>query len=107
MGKYVGRNDIIILKVNGESMNKIIPDGSFIVVDPSKNSAADLNDRDIVVFSNGNDYCVKKYIHDKTKQRFIFRPKSTEDMFTDIVVSYDVAYEIKLIGKIVKYIVDL
>lgn len=107
MGKYAGRDNVVLLKVNGDSMNKIIPDNSFIVVDTSKNSAEDLKDRDIVVFSCDGQYSVKRYIHDVNNQRFIFRPESTEDVFTDIVVSYEEASELKIIGKVVKYIVNL
>ena len=38
LGKYAGNKNIIILKVNGESMNNIIPNDSYIVVDTSTKS---------------------------------------------------------------------
>lgn len=107
MGKYAGRKGIILLKVNGESMNNVIPDGSYIVVDTSKTNVADISDRDIVVFSENGSYSVKRYINDKSNDRFLFKPDSTDDTFTAIEVKYENSSNLKLIGKVVKYIVNL
>lgn len=108
MGKYAGRKGIILLKANGESMNKIIPNGSFMVVDTTKKYVTDIYDKDIVVFANGGEgYSVKRYINDKQNKRFIFKPESTDDTFLNIVIDYDKSDDLRLIGKVVKYIVDL
>lgn len=108
MGKYAGRKGIIILKVNGESMNKLIPDSAYIVVDTTKKYISDIYDKDIVVFANGGEgYSVKRYINDKLNKRFIFKPESTDDTFLNIVVDYDKSTDLKLIGRVVKYIVNL
>lgn len=108
MGKYAGRKGIIILKVNGESMNKIIPDGAYIVVDTNKTHVTDIKDRDIVVFANnGEGYSIKRYVNDVKNERFLFKPESTDDTFTAIEVSYGNSSDLKLIGKVVKYIVSL
>lgn len=107
LGKYAGKKDIIILKVNGESMNNIIPDGSFIVVDTSRKQVSDINDRDIVVFAENGSYSLKRYINDKNNQRFLFKPDSTDDTFTPIEVSYEESINLKLIGRVVKYVVNL
>lgn len=108
LGKYAGRKSIILLKVNGESMNKIIPDGSYIVVDTTKTSVTDLCDKDIVVFTNnGEGYSVKRYVNDTANQRFIFKPESDDDTFTPIIVNYEDSTDLKVVGKVVKYIVNL
>lgn len=108
MGRYAGRKGIIILKVNGDSMNKLIPDGAFIVVDTNRNTVTDITDRDIVVFANsGEGYSVKRYVNDVKNERFLFKPESTDDTFTAIEISYENSSDLKLIGKVVKYIVNL
>lgn len=107
MGRYAGKKGIILLKVNGESMNNVIPDGSYIVVDTSKTNVADISDRDIVVFSENGSYSVKRYVNDIANERFLFKPDSTDDTFTAIEVKYENSSNLKLIGKVVKYIVNL
>ena len=107
MGKYAGRKGIIILKVNGESMNKIIQDGAYIVVDTNKTHVTDIKDRDIVVFANSEGYSVKRYVNDVKNERFLFKPESLDDTYSDITVEYSESSELKLIGKVVKYIVSL
>jgi len=105
MGRYSKRRDIWFMKINGDSMNKIIPHGSLIAV---KNvSLEDLKDNDIVVFSNGYDYSTKRFFNDKINERIIFRPDSTELCFTDYTIPYKNANELKIHGKVVTYIVNL
>ena len=107
LGKYARSKNIILLKINGESMNKIIPNGSYIVVDTSRNTIHDIKDRDIVVFSENGSYSVKRYINDSVNQRILFKPDSTDDTFTAIEVKYENSEYLRLIGKVVKYIVNL
>lgn len=107
LGKYARNKNIIILKVNGESMNNIIPNGSYIVVDTSKKHASDIKDRDIVVIAENGLYTVKRYINDPSNERFIFKPDSSDDTYLPIEISYSRASEIELIGRVIKYIVNL
>lgn len=107
MGKYAGRKSVVLLKVNGESMNNVIPNGSYIVVDTSKAKVSDISDRDIVVFSENGSYSVKRYINDRTNERFLFKPDSSDDTFTAIEIKYEESTDLRLIGKVVKYIVNL
>src|SRR5699024_1715337 len=66
MGKYAGHKDIIISKINGDSMDKLMNDGSFIAIKQINNAEA-LNNGDIVVFSHNHEYSVKYfYKHDDT-----------------------------------------
>ncbi|MEV2558532.1 XRE family transcriptional regulator [Paenibacillus larvae] len=104
MRKWAGSEDIYIMRVNGESMNKVIPHNSLIVV---KNiELSELNNGDIVIYSNGNEYSVKRFYNDKVNSRVIFRPDSTDPSFTDYLVSYGNISEIKIHGKVVVYVVD-
>lgn len=105
MGKWARDKDIFILKVNGESMNKVLPNQSLIAV--KIYDIKNLKDGDIVVFSDGHDYSVKHFYNDTTNQRFIFRPNSYDSSFTDYIVDYDKSDELKIYGKVVVYIVSI
>lgn len=103
MGRYAGSKDIFFLKVNGESMNKFIPHDSTIAV--KKINIEELRDDDIVVFSNGHEYSVKRYYNDKNCKRHVFHSDSTERGFVDIIINYDESDELVIYGKVVMYIV--
>lgn len=107
LGKYARSKNIILLKINGESMNNIIPNGSYIIVDTSRNTIHDIKDRDIVVFSENGSYSVKRYINDSANRRILFKPDSTDDTFTAIEIKYENSEDLRLIGRVVKYIVSL
>ena len=104
LGKYANHSNLIIMKVNGDSMNKIIPDGSLIGILPYETSY-DIQDGDIVVFNDESyNYSVKRYY--KVDSKIIFKPESTSPIFTDIV--YDLTEEnVEIIGKVVMYNVIL
>lgn len=103
MGRWAECNEIFFLKVNGESMNKVITHGSLIAVKPVE--LLDLKDGDIVVFSNGShEYSVKRLLKDIDGQRYIFRPESNEDYFTDYLVPITDGDTITIHGKVVVYI---
>ncbi|MGS3162271.1 LexA family transcriptional regulator [Enterococcus sp. MFKCC-BF.UR33] len=106
MGKYAGYQDVFFTKVNGDSMNNVIPNGSLIAVKKVM-SCEELKDGDIVVFSNDNEFSVKRYINDQQNKRIIFRPDSSNISFTDIVVNYDDTKYVQIYGKVVVYIVQL
>lgn len=104
MGKWTGSN-VVIMRVNGESMNKVIPHNSLIAVKTIE--LASLKDNDIVVFSNDNDYSVKRFYNDKGNERFVFSPESSERAFIDYTVPYSQSINLKIHGKVVVYIVEL
>lgn len=105
MGKWAGRNDIFIMRVNGESMNKIIPHNSLIAV--KKVELSQLRDGDIVVYSDNVSYAVKHFYNDKVNERLIFRPASTDTTFTEYIVPYSKAENIRIHGKVVIYVVEI
>lgn len=100
LGKYAHSRHILIMPINGESMNKIIPNNSYIAVNTDI-SADDLKDGDIVVFAVNGDYAVKQFYDGGDV--YIFRPASHDIAFRDCVVAKENADTIKVIGKVVMY----
>lgn len=106
MGRYAGNRNIILMHVNGESMNNVIQNGAVIAV-LTNVELSDIHDGDIVVIKNGGDYTVKRFYNDSPHQEFVFRPDSNNMAFRDIVFSYDATDDLYLIGKVVMYNVTL
>lgn len=102
MGRYAGNKNIILMPVNGESMNNIIQNEAIIAV-LTNVTIHDIHDGDIVVIKNGGDYTVKRFYNDIQRQEFIFKPDSTDMSFRDIVISYSNSDDLYLIGKVVMY----
>lgn len=102
MGKYAGNRHIIIMRVNGESMNKVIPNGSFVAVKTDV-SVENLRDGDLVVFGKTHEYSLKHFYDGGNE--VIFKPNSTDPTFRDHVFSKDET--IKIVGKVVLYMVGL
>lgn len=104
LGKYANE-DILFMHIVGDSMDKIIPDGSLIGI-LEFNSNLDIKNGDIVVFNNNYNYSVKRYYKDENKNRIIFKPESENPIYTDII--YDLEYEnVNIIGKVIMYNVTL
>lgn len=103
MGKYAGNEDIFFLRVNGQSMNKVIPHQSLIAV--KKIEIEELKDDDIVVFSNGHEYSVKRFYNDKENKRLVFKSESTDRGFIDHPIDYSRTDDLVIHGKVVLYIV--
>lgn len=106
MGRYAGNRNIILMHVNGESMNNVIQNGAVIAV-LANVDLSDIHDGDIVVIKNGGDYTVKRFYNDSPHQEFVFRPDSNNMAFRDIVFSYENTDDLYLIGKVVMYNVTL
>lgn len=103
LGSYAGSKRLFFLKVNGESMNKIIPNGSTIGV-ISYDSINDIKNGDIVVYSTEDHSFAVKYFY-KEKNELIFKPSSTYHYYYDKV--FDINDNIRIIGKVVIYSVML
>ena len=101
LGKHAGNKDIMIMSVSGDSMDKVIPDGSLIAVKPVEKTA--LKNGDIVVFSDEHEYSVKRFY--KTDNELIFKPESHNFAHTERRCSFD--DNISIHGRVVVYIVEL
>lgn len=103
MGKWAGHEDIFIMRINGESMNKVMPHGSLIAV--KEVELPQLKDGDMVVYSDNHEYAVKRfYMYD---DELIFRPDSEDLRFSEMRIPKKEADNIKIHGKVVLYIVEL
>lgn len=102
MGKWAGQSDIYMMRINGESMNKIIPHGSVIGV--KQMDPCNISDGDIVLYSEDNGYSVKRLY--KRNGYFVFRPDSKDDNFIDNVIPAD-SPALKIHGKVVMYIIEM
>lgn len=104
MGRYARDENIFITRVNGDSMNKVIPHNSLIAVRPV--SLESLKNGDIVVYSCDGEYALKRFY--KKGNKLIFRPDSTDVSFTDLVIDLENnESDIRIHGKVVLYIVEL
>lgn len=103
LGKWAGSKDIYFTRVNGESMNKVFPHNSLIAVKQVEFN--NLKNGDIVVYSNGYDYAVKRFY--QFQDKIIFKPESTDPIFTDYIIDIDSSENLRLHGKVVTYIVNL
>lgn len=106
MGKYAGDKDIFITYINGESMNRIIPDGSLIAV-KQYTEFSELCDGDIVVFQEGAGMAVKRFYNDVKNKIVTFTPDSTSGEFHPINYLYDSMSDVRIIGKVVVYTVTV
>ena len=103
LGKYADRDGVFLMKVNGESMNRIIPNGSYVACVPVE--PYELKDKDIVIYSKNNESSMKRYR--KTPNAIIFSPESTYDDFFDVVVPNDTTEDVRIHAKVILYTVAL
>lgn len=101
MGKWSGDKEIFFSKINGDSMDRIIPDKSLIAIKPIEKES--LKNGDIVVFSNEHDYSVKYYY--KEPDKLIFKPHSYSREHHE--QHYQLTDNITIHGKVVLYIVEM
>src|SRR5699024_3741694 len=86
MGKWAGSKGIMVLNVNGDSMDKIIPDGSLIAVKPV--GLTELKNGDIVVFSNGYEYSVKRLQYHGKKNKRATKPSVLKCSFIQTFLQF-------------------
>src|SRR5690606_37135277 len=102
LGKHAGGKNIYFTKVNGDSMNKIIPHDSLIAVKQVEKHQ--LKNGDIVVYRNGNDYAVKRFYD--LGDKIVFKPESTDPIFTDYIIDKN-NEDLRIHGKVIVYVVNI
>lgn len=101
LGKYAGRKDIIIFEVNGESMNKIIPNHSYVAVE-YKNIDYCPQTGDVVIFRVlGDGLGIKRYID--MYDEIMLKPESTDPVYTELRFNKNSADDLEILGKVVMY----
>ena len=96
--KISSPEDFFVCKVVGESMNEVIPNGSFCLF--KKNPAGSRNGKIVLVQhhsitdpDNGGTYTVKTYYSEKTQKgdalinkRIVLRPETTAEGYSPIIL---------------------
>lgn len=101
-GIFKGRNpeECIGLEINGDSMNKILSNGSYIIVhDYRKSCNYTLNSNDILVLRVGGQYTVKRVRRTETKIHL--DPDSYSDEFKTNTFDLENVDQIEVIGKVI------
>lgn len=88
------------LKVNGDSMNKILSNGSYIVIHDYRNVIApELNTSDLLLIRNGSGHTIKRVRLTDTKIHF--EPDSYIDEFKTETYDRDFSDDIEVVGKVI------
>lgn len=102
-GKHHTSKDLFAMKVNGESMNKIIPNGSYVICKKTEDN--NIKDNDIVIFSHDNAYSMKRYY--EKDYTVIFKPESTTGKYDEIEIPKDTVNNLRIYAKVIGYSVVL
>lgn len=94
--------DAFLLRVDGESMNRILPNGCYALVDPCEE--VDRDNQPYAVCVNGFDATIKR-VH-KLNNGFELVPDSTDPTFKPVIYDYGVegTETITPIGRVVYYV---
>jgi len=106
MGKYAGDKNIFISHVNGESMNRVLPNESLIAIKKFQ-TIDDLCNGEIVVFQDGGEMSIKRFYNDTKGQIITFSPDSYDSTFHPINYRYEDLDNLRIVGKVVVYTVEL
>lgn len=95
--------DAFLLKVVGESMNKILPNGCYALVDPCEDVEA--NGKPYAVCVNGYDATIKRV--EKLENGFRLKPDSTDPTFSEQTFNYNEPNtdQINVIGRVVYHVI--
>lgn len=100
--KYDEYPDAFLLKVEGESMNRILPNGSYALVDPCND--VDRDNKPYAVCVNGYNATIKRVR--KLANGFELAPDSTDPTYKSKVYDYGEpgTETITIIGRVVYYV---
>ena len=95
--------DAFLLKVRGESMNRVLPDGCYALIDPAKTVECD--GKPYAVCVNGYDATIKRVR--KLANGYELVPDSTDPTYQAKLYNYNVedTEKITVIGRVVWYCV--
>lgn len=104
VGKYAGRKDLEFTKINGNSMNNIIPDGSFVgyIRDVEW---MNLKGGDIVIYRYSSDYGIKRFYD--TGDTVMLKYDSSDEELNGKYLVYTKDEYLQIVGKVVLYLVEV
>lgn len=99
---HVRYPDAFLLRVRGESMNRVLPNGCFALVDPC--DAVERDGQPYAVCVNGYDATVKRVR--KLNNGFVLEPDSTDPTYERQVFNYNEegTQTVTVIGRVVYYV---
>lgn len=106
LGHYARNPRIVIMHVNGDSMNRIIDNGSAIAVLTGVQSEC-IQNGDVIIAYTSEGYTVKRFQNFPKEQCVMLYPDSTNPDFKPIVIPYDAEDGLRIFGKVVQYTVLL
>jgi repressor LexA len=103
LGKYANSTGLFAMRVNGESMNKIIPNDSIVIAKEYDN--ADYKENDIVIFKHDHEYSLKRFKPADIEGGYLFKSESTNECFKDIFITFNTNADFKICAKVITYTV--
>ena len=104
LGRYANDDHLFSMYVNGDSMNKVIPNGAIIVAKTLDNCL--YKDGDIVIFSHNEEYSLKTYRPNMIDGFVVFEANSDNPTFKNIPIDHTKLYEadkVNIYGKVIFY----
>lgn len=101
LGKHKNCKNLFSMVVNGDSMNKVIKDGSVVVAKPVE--LDQYKENDIVIFSYNGEYSLKRFLPNALEDHVMFASESTDSRFKNISIHKNSLNDLKLCGKIIYY----
>lgn len=97
--KTIKAEECFTVKVNGDSMNRVLANGTYVVIHDYRNSSYEPKTSDILLIRNGSSHTLKRVRVTDTKIHF--EPDSYIDEF--VTETYDIDYsdDIEVIGRVI------
>lgn len=93
---WQNHKDGYLLEVEGSCMNKVYPEGCYILVDPRKQPSSGSI---AVVKINDDDYVMRRLF--KGANTLVLSPESWDESYTDIVITSHDESSVELVGTVV------
>ena len=107
MGPYARDPHIVFMRVNGESMNRVIDNDATIAVMTGIERCQIQNGDIVIARYDGAGYTIKRYYDLPEKHQIILTPDSNDPGYLPIPISYDTPDDLRIFGRVVMYSVIL
>lgn len=97
--KVTDRSKCFVLKVNGDSMNRVIPSGFLVVIEPIDPTRYTISPSDILIVRNGGEYTLKRVR--KTETTVVLESESFYSGFLSQVYDLENISDMEVIGRVV------
>lgn len=95
---------IFAIRIIGESMNRVLPNGTTVLCEDISQTGYKAKDGDFVVFEHEGEYTVKKLVD--TSSMVILDPCSYDDGFEPIIFTKNPYLELKILGVVRRSFMD-